>query len=139
VKVLLDTNVVSVFSGDSRDPDIEERVKRLAPADTFISSISIAEIAVGVKLLPVGRRRTSLDLWLDGLEREFAGRILPVDAGIGRVFGEIVAIAKRRGHNIQATDGLIAATAIHHGLHVMTRNVKHFEPTGVLLINPWDE
>ena len=139
MKVLLDTNVISVFSGGSRDPDIEERVRRLTPSDTYISSISIAELAVGVNLLAVGRKRNTLEEWLDAFEQEYAGRIIPVDAEIARVFGQVVASAKRRGHNIQATDGLIAATAIHHGLHVMTRNVKRFQPTGVLLINPWDE
>jgi predicted nucleic acid-binding protein len=51
--------------------------------------------------------------------------------------GKITAKAQQEGYVIHASDGLIAATALQHGLHLMTRNVKDFEPTHVMLINPW--
>ena len=57
---------------------------------------------------------------------------------MSHIWGELVAHTRSSGYNISVPDTLIAATALHHGLHVVTRNVKDFEPTGVLLVNPWD-
>ena len=138
VRVLLDTNVVSVRRDGTHDYEIVRRIAHWAAADSYISSVTIAEIAYGANLLPVGRRRLAIEEWLEDLEHEFEDRILSVDTHVGRIFGRIMAATKQQGLTIQITDGFIASTAIHHGLSVVTRNVKHFEPTGVLIINPWD-
>ena len=69
---------------------------------------------------------------------EFSPRILPIDAEVARVWGEITANARQRGFNLEVADAQIAATALHHGLQVVTRNVKDFEPTGVRIVNPWE-
>lgn len=61
---------------------------------------------------------------------------LSLDSETARVWGELTARAQQQGRTVHMADGLIAATALRHGLHVMTRNVSDFEPTGVLLINP---
>lgn len=105
--------------------------------DLFVSVLSIGEIAKGIALLPEGRKKRALQTWLLTLERLYGGRLLPVDLETSRIWGEITAAAKRIGRQIPAGNGLIAATARRHGLHVMTRNTADFEATGVLLINPW--
>ena len=71
------------------------------------------------------------------LERVYADRLLPVDLETGRIWGQLTAAAQRKGRTVPAGDGLIAATAQRHGLHVITRNVDDFKETGVTLINPW--
>ena len=73
------------------------------------------------------------------LEQDYAERILPVDAETARVWGELTAAAQSGGKAVSVSDGLIAATAIRHGLHVMTRNVSDFRDTGAMLINPWED
>ena len=72
------------------------------------------------------------------LERGFAERILPVDAETARLWGDLDAAARRAGRQVGVSDGLIAATAVQHGLRVMTRNVSHFAPMGVLIVNSWE-
>jgi predicted nucleic acid-binding protein len=60
-----------------------------------------------------------------------------LDIETGRVWGELTARAQKKGVIIPATDGLLAATALRHGLHVMTRNTKQFEASGALILDPW--
>lgn len=103
----------------------------------FISAVTIGEIAKGVALLDAGERQQQLQSWLNGLESQYSDHILGFDSHIARIWGELTARAQRVGRIVQAADGIIAATAIRHGCHVMTRNVSDFEPTGVLIINPW--
>ncbi len=69
----------------------------------------------------------------------FASRILGIDIETARIWGEFTARASSRGQIVPPTDGLIAASALRHGLHVMTRNVSDFAPTGALLLNPWHD
>jgi predicted nucleic acid-binding protein len=71
------------------------------------------------------------------LERLYADRLLPVDLETSRIWGELTTAARKGGRTVAVGDGLIAATARRHGLHVMTRNTADFESTGVLLLNPF--
>ena len=90
-----------------------------------------------ISLLKESKNKRDLQAWLQALERYYADRILPVDLETSHIWGELTAAAQKAGKIVPASDGLIAATARRHGLHVMTRNTEHFAPTGVLLINPW--
>lgn len=138
MKTLIDTDVLS----EARKPDghapVKQRLAAADPSDLFISVISIGEIAHGIGRLPAGARRRELETWFGMTERHFADRILPIDRDIAQLWGEITAKAAGLGRTLHAADGLIAATALHHGLRIMTRNVKDFDATGVLLSNPWD-
>lgn len=80
--------------------------------------------------------RQALD-WAHHLETSYSDRILNIDREIVHVWGELTANAQIRGKVVHVSDGLIAATALVHGLHVITRNISDFEPTGVLILNPW--
>lgn len=97
----------------------------------------IGEIAKGVALLRAGRKKRALQTWLLTLGRAYGDRLLPVDLETSRIWGAITATSRRIGRQVPAADGLIAATALRHGLHVMTRNTADFEATGALLLNPW--
>ncbi len=139
VNVLLDTNVISELYRANPDERVRLAVARQEPDSVFLSVITAGELRNGVPLLPVGSRRAGLEEWLRDVEQHYAGRLLSVDLETSHIWGEITARARTKGIQIPATDGLIAATAIRHGLHVMTPNVKVFEPTGALIINPWED
>ena len=138
MKTLIDTDVLS----EARKPDghamVKQRLAAAEPDDLFISVISIGEITHGIARLPAGAKRRELESWLGVTERHFADRILPIDRDIAQLWGEITAKVATAGRTLHAADGLIAATALRHGLRLLTRNVKDFEPTGVLLSNPWE-
>jgi predicted nucleic acid-binding protein len=117
---------------------VRAHVEALDPDHTFVSVITVGELTKGVALLAAGERQRQLAAWLLGLERRFAGQILPIDTEVARLWGELTAQAQTQGLQIPASDGLIAATARRHGLHVMTRNTKHFAATGVFIVDPWE-
>ena len=119
-------------------PEVKAAVESLDDEGTFLSVVTLGELAGGVARLAQGRRRRELMAWLDGLETHFADRIPPFDPGTARLRGELDALAQNAGRRASATDGVIAATALVHGLHVMTRNVADFAPLGALTVNPWD-
>lgn len=135
---LWDTCVLSELGKPNRDPEVTRYLESIPTSETWISAITIGEIEYGISLLPVGKRRTDLQSVMHAILSELSTRVLPVTADIARVWAEITSSGRSRGFNIEVADGLIAATAMHHGLRVVTRNVKDFEPTGVRIINPWD-
>jgi predicted nucleic acid-binding protein len=137
VRVLLDTCVLSEVRHPRGDPGVRRAVKELDEKNLFVSVLSVGEIAKGINLLPESHKRSALQRWLETLERFYGDRLLPVDLETSRIWGELTAAAKKGGRTVPASDGLIAATARRHGLHVMTRNTADFESTGVLLLNPF--
>lgn len=139
VKALIDTCVISEIRHPNSNPLVVEWVEQTDFDQTFISVITLGEIAKGLPLLPSGARRDKLWVWFSEFESLYANNVLDIDRAIALLWGELEARLKAQGFTLATTDGLIAATAIHHGLHVITRNVKHFEPTGALIINPWEE
>lgn len=138
MKTLLDTCALSETRKVSGEPAVKSAVDALGK-DAYLSVITIGEILKGAHLLAEGRSQRVFLAWLDAVQGEFGPRILPVDIEIARLWGDLTAHAQRRGRQIAAPDGLIAATARHHGLPVMTRNVSDFTPTGVEVVNPWPE
>lgn len=138
MKTLLDTCVLSELRRSDCNEHVRQAIAALASEDLFVSVISLGEIVKGVSLLAAGRRQQELLNWINTLEQNYASRILSIELDVVHIWGEITATAQKRGLTISAADGLIAATALCHGLHLMTRNVDDFEPTGALLINPWN-
>jgi predicted nucleic acid-binding protein len=129
--------VLSELRRPKGDPGVHRAVDALESDDLFVSVLSVGEIAKGIALLKESKNKRNLQAWLQALERHYADRVLPVDLETSHIWGELTAAAQKTGKIVPASDGLIAATARRHGLHVMTRNTEHFEPTGVLLLNPW--
>lgn len=96
----------------------------------------MGELAKGIALLDPGRREQELRAWLLGLEQRFSDRILDINSDVVRLWGELTTVAQQNGRVIPASDGLIAATALHHSLTVLTRNSDVFADSGVNLLNP---
>ena len=136
MSAILDTCVVSELYDVNAEPAVVQRVNELG-ANAYLSVITIGELFRGTQLLEPGRRQRALLQSLRRTEQRFAQRILPIDTEVARVWGQITAETRDVGREVGATDGLIAATALHHGMAVMTRNVRHFAPTGVEVVNPW--
>jgi predicted nucleic acid-binding protein len=105
----------------------------------YLSVLTLGEIRKGLAGLTQGRRRTRLETWLEvELRARFAGRILPIDAAVADRWGLIAAGAKRQGKTLSAIDGLLAATALHHNLTIVSRNVSDFADARVQVLNPWN-
>jgi len=138
MRVLLDTNVVSEFRRVNPNPRVIQRVRELRPEDAYLSVITVGELVYGAKRLPKGKKRRGLEAWILTLEQAYGSRILTVDSETTHVWGELTATCEAKGRGLPPQDGLIAATALRHGLHLMTRNVADFEGTGVLVMNPWE-
>lgn len=135
---LLDTNVVSEPQRPRPSANVVAWLDATDARDLYVSTISVAELGVGVALLPPGRRRRGLDLWLaDLVERRFQDRILPFDTAAAQLQGDLMARAKSAGHTAGFADAQIAAIAIRHGLTVATRDVKDFSALGVTTLDPW--
>jgi predicted nucleic acid-binding protein len=100
----------------------------------YLSVLTLGELRKGVERLADGRRRLRLENWLDSdLKLRFAGRWLPVDEEVAERWGLVTA----RGAVLPTTDGLIAATALVHGMTVVTRNAVDMAAAGALVLNPW--
>ena len=139
MRVLLDTCVVSELRRRDADPRVARAVAAVAGDDAFLSALTLGAPVKGVPLFNAVARRRPFLAWVRRLERDYPDRILGVDAETARYWGELTAAAQRHGRTVGAVDGLMAATALRHGLRVMTRNVSDFEPTGVSLLNPWTD
>lgn len=137
MRLLLDTCVLSELQKPARSEAVVAFIDGLPDGLLYISVITVGEIAKGVALLPDGRKKRILERWRLALASQFEDRILPVDQETGELWGELTVAGQKRGANIPAADGLIAATALRHGLHVATRNTRHFEVAGAMVINPW--
>lgn len=135
--ILVDTCVVSEVRHPKGNRLVADAFAALSPDEVFFSVITIGEIAAGLTRLE-GARQHDLSQWLDGLQTQFADRILGINAVVARLWGELTAARRQAGKPLPVADGLIAATARHHKLSIMTRNVADFAGCGVALINPWD-
>jgi predicted nucleic acid-binding protein len=109
-------------------------------AELFLSVVTVAEIEDGIaKLRREGATRRAADLtaWLETLLHLYGKRILPIDAATARLAGMLSDLAWARGQAPGFADIAIAATAKYHGLTILTRNRRHFEPLGVPVIDPF--
>lgn len=136
--MLIDTCVLSEIQRKQGSEQVRSRVEAIPADNLFLSVLTLGELRKGIDKLKAGARKRSLEAWLDQLVNSAQGHILPVDHETALIWGEVTARTEKLGRPIPAIDGLIAATALQHGLHLMTRNVSDFEATGVLLVNPWE-
>ena len=132
----LDTCVLTDLRKSDGHAGVKAAVAEIPDENLYLSVLTVGEIAKGIGLLAAGKKK-ALASWLTGLETRFSDRILGIDAETGRLWGELTARAQEAGEIIPAVDGLLAATALRHGLHVMTRNTRHFQASGALVIDPW--
>ena len=138
---LVDTNVISAGAPS----------KMAVPADLvgwmdahsavlFLSAVSVAEIQDGIaksRREGATRKADDLDAWLETLLHLYGARVLSFDVEVARVAGDLSDRARALGRPPGFADVVIAATAAHHRLTLLTRNIKHFEPLGVALHDPF--
>lgn len=136
---LLDTNVPSELTRPNPDARVNQWLEAADDSRLYLSVISLGEIVQGIASLPISRRRSALQQWLDETLRPwFAERILPVNASIAERWGEMAGERRLAGRQLKVADGLIAATGLEHDLTLVTRNMSDFENLGVTILNPWN-
>ncbi|SPE44330.1 Ribonuclease VapC [Candidatus Sulfotelmatobacter sp. SbA7] len=136
---LLDTNILS----ELRRPKPEQRVVAFVagcPLDQLhISVVTLAEIRFGIELVAEPNRRAVLNEWLTHKVRpRFDGRVLQVTEDIMLKWRLLVEEGRKAGHTFSQPDLIIAATAIHHSLTVVTRDRSDYDKARVPVMNPWD-
>ena len=137
---LLDTNVPSETLRPLPDARVASWLARQAKDSQFLSVVTIGELRRGITLLAPGARRTQLEHFIEvTVPLWFAVRVLPVTQAIAERWGVIDGERQAAGRPLGIADGMIAATALEHGLTLVTRNVKDFAGLGIVLLNPWDE
>ncbi len=136
---LLDTNIPSELIRTRPDPRVGNWVYAQDEQSLYLSAVSIGELRRGIVILPASKRRTELEQWLQNdLVPRFRERILPVTHSIGDRWGVLDGHCQLKGTPLNTADGMIAATALEHGLTIVTRNVRDFAGLGVTVLNPWD-
>src|SRR5579883_576804 len=132
---LLDTNVLSEFARTQPNKNVLAWLEAVPEEALFLSVLSIGEIRKGIENLTDKTRKEKLRLSLEhNLTNRFKGRILTIDRHIAERWGELLGKSKRP---LPAIDSLLAATALHHELRLVTRNMKDFQDIDIELINPW--
>ncbi len=136
---VIDTNVLSEYNrSGGPNSGVRRWLETTERESQYVSVITLAEIQKGIELLAEGKRRSQLEDWLRrDLETWFAGRILPIDRQVAAYWATLVARGVGTGRPLPTVDSLIAATALAHDLTIVTRNVRDFETTGAITLNPW--
>lgn len=131
---LLDTNIVSETRKTQPFAGVIRLIESAGASELYLSVLTLGELRKGI----AARRRSDpaaadrLGAWVDGIETMFADRVLPVDAKVAQLWGELSA-----GRSLPVIETLIVATAIIHGPALVTRNTADFTATGATLIDPW--
>jgi len=136
--ILLDTNVVSEPMRPKPDRNVLAWLDAQAAESLYLSTVSLAELLLGIESLPAGKRRKALAAALDEqIIALFGERIVPFGLAAAATYAKIVTRARRHGHLIAVADAQIAAIAASHQFSVATRDEAPFQAAGVPIINPW--
>lgn len=136
--ILLDTNVISELMRSAPEPAVLDWLNRQDARKVVVCAVSVAEIVYGIQCLADGHRRRALDERFSRFLRAgFSHRLIPFDEPAALAYGELMAWRRSIGRPMSIPDGQIAAIARVHGCGVATRNVADFEPSTLVLINPW--
>jgi toxin FitB len=139
VAYLLDTCAISEMVAVKPDPNVLNWFQTQNEKTLFLSIITIGEIEKGIYQLPASKKRTLLETWLfDDLVPGFHGRILEINRNLMTTWAKMIANLKTKGINRPSFDSLIEATALHHQLILVTRNVKNFQNSQVTILNLWE-
>lgn len=135
MKYLVDANVLSEPTKPAPNPRVLDWL-RAHERDIVIDPIILGELRFGILLLPKSKKRTALERWFDtGIERLHC---LPWEAGTALTWAQLLARLRAGGRSMPTKDSLIAATALTHGLTVVTRNRVDFAKAAVRIVDPFD-
>lgn len=136
--IVLDTNVVSVLMRSEPDPTVLAWLDGLPPESVWTTSVTVFEVRLGLEILAEGRRRRLLEeAFAKTLEADFESRILPFDEKAAQAAGRIAAERRRAGRPVEIRDIQIAGIVNARKGTLATRNTRHFEGCGLMLVNPW--
>ena len=133
---LIDTNVISeVRKGKRCNPHVARWFASAQNGQLYLSVLVLGEARAGIERIRLNDPNTAatLERWLDEVRDGFRGRIFPIDEAVADAWGRL-----NRQQPVPALDGLLAATAMVHGLVLVTRNVRHVARTGVPYLNPFE-
>lgn len=136
--IILDTNVISEMMKNNRARQVVAWLRRQPALEIYTTAVTVAEVMVGIAVLPAGRRRDDL-IEAAGLMfgRVLQERVLPFDHFAANAYAEIVASRRSQGKPIKELDGQIAAIARSREMAVATRDVGDFVDCGIQVIDPW--
>lgn len=135
---LLDTNILSELRRVRPEPKVVSFISAQPLDSLFVSAVTFAEIRFGIELIEDLHKRAALNDWLNlQLRPMFEARTLPVSEDIMFKWRLLVEEGRKSGHTFPQPDLIIAATAAHHGLTVVSRDAGGYAKTGVALVNPW--
>ena len=138
MKFLLDTCVISELASRRPNAKVISWLKRQDSESLYLSFVTIGEIKKGIAKRAGDARARALEKWLKTeILGSFADRILPVEKNVSLEWGRICGNAERVGRKRPAVDALIAATALVHGMKIVTRNVDDMVGMGVPIFNPF--
>ena len=137
--IVLDTNVVSEMMRPAPDPSVLNWLNTQIAGELWLNSVVVSELLFSIARLPAGARKRQLaETFAAMLEQDFAGRILPFDLEAAVIYAELAAGCEAKGRPVEMADAQIAAICLAQGAKLATRNLKHFEGLGLVLVNPWD-
>ncbi len=135
---LLATNCISELVRAKPEPRVVQWLDDCDERLLYLSVLTIGEIRKGIAALATGKQRARLETWIElELKTRFNDRILPIDEEVAERWGVLAAQAKEAGRPLAVVDGLLAATALHYNLAIVTRNTADFSETNVSLVCPW--
>jgi toxin FitB len=134
---LLDTDVASEMVKSKPNPAVMKWMEEADELLLYFSVMTFGEIRKGISSSTDAARRIQIENWMRALVNRFAGRILPVDLAVADRWGQVAGSCKAKGLTLPVIDGLLAATALHHNLTLVTRNVRDVQGTGVETLDPW--
>jgi predicted nucleic acid-binding protein len=136
--IVLDTNIISEFMTSPPASSVLDWLNNQDVTLLYLTTISIAEIVFGLRVMPKGKRRRLLEARFEQfVAKAFEGRVLVFDEIAARLYGEIRSHKKKSGRPMSNFDGQIASIARSKGFVIATRNIKDFEDCGVELVNPF--
>ena len=137
--ILLDTNIVSEMMAPAPTPSVVDWLNRQETTTLYVSTITIAEIGYGLRVMPDGKRRQSLeDRFHRFVAEGFEQRLLTFDDRAARLYADVMGHRKVIGWPLAVLDGRIASIARAKGFAVATRNGRDFEHCGLEVLNPFD-
>ncbi len=137
---LLDTSVISELVRKKPRARVFDWIDGQDETSLFLSVLTLGELEKGIARLPASARKAKLVSWVRrDLAERFSGRLLPIDVRIAERWGVLAGESEKRGLPLPVIDSLLAATALVHGLQIVTRNVRDFERCGVTCVNLWSE
>ena len=138
--IILDTNVISEVMRPEPATGVIEWLDRQTTESLYITAVTVAEIAYGLRVLPDGARRRDLSRRVAAFLTEgFENRVLSFDLPAAHDYGEVMGHRREIGRPMSLADGQIAAIARCHGMKLATRNTRDFEACGVDLVNPFEQ